>query len=231
MYSENGGAQLDPYRFTHQLLDASIEYGLRIYENTEVTNINYSECYVEAETRYVFKVKGKIIIAATGYNTKLFTKRNFGVKTTTFNVATKILNNIEKEYPLIRDNKNPYNYFRTTSDKRIIGGGEDISFIPGIFNEKLAEEKYSILESNIKRMFKNIENIEIEYKYCRTFASTQDNLGFIGKDPDNDRLWYNLEYGADGILFAILGGMMLSELYEGKESKYLELFKVDRFDN
>lgn len=100
-----------------------------------------------------------------------------------------------------------------------------------LYFEKLAEEKYSIIESNIKRMFKNIENIEIEYKYCGTFASTQDNLGVIGKNPDNDRLWYNLGYGANGILFAILGIMMLSELYEGKECKYPELFKVDRFDN
>lgn len=36
--------------------------------------------------------------------------------------------------------------------------------------------------------------------------------------------------GANGILFAILGGVMLSELYCGHYNEDLELFRVDRFD-
>ena len=34
----------------------------------------------------------------------------------------------------------------------------------------------------------------------------------------------------DGILFAILGGMMLSKLYNKEIDKDMRLFKVDRFD-
>ena len=80
-------------------------------------------------------------------------------------------------------------------------------------------------------MFKNIKDIEVDYKYCGTFASTLDNLGFIGEDTKHNNLWYNLGYGANGILFAILGGMMLSKLYHGEKDKDMRLFKVDRFDN
>ena len=130
---------------------------------------------------------------------------------------------------LIRDNEEPYNYFRTTPDNRLIAGGEDISFIPDIYNEKAAEEKYSILETRLKSMFPHIKDIEIDYKYCGAFASTNDNVGFLGKDPDHDKLWYCLGYGANGILFAILGGMMLSELYTGVSNKDLSLFGIDRF--
>ncbi|AIY81438.1 FAD dependent oxidoreductase family protein [Clostridium botulinum 202F] len=80
-------------------------------------------------------------------------------------------------------------------------------------------------------MFPNIKNIDIEYKYCGAFTSTQDNLGFIGKDPKNKKLWFNLGYGANGILFAILGGIMLNKLYLGEIDENLKLFRVDRFDN
>ena len=43
-------------------------------------------------------------------------------------------------------------------------------------------------------MFNEINDIKIEYKYCGAFASTKDNLGFIGKDPNKDimvciRIW------------------------------------------
>ena len=80
-------------------------------------------------------------------------------------------------------------------------------------------------------MFKEIKDIEIEFKYCGAFASTPDNLGFIGPDNNHKNLWYLLGYGANGILFAILGGIMLSNLYNGKEDKDMNLFKVNRFDN
>ncbi len=79
-------------------------------------------------------------------------------------------------------------------------------------------------------MFPLIKDVAIEYQYCGAFASTQDNLGFLGKDPKNDKLWYCLGYGANGILFAILGGMMLSKLYLGSFDENLKLFKVNRFD-
>ncbi|MFT5871223.1 MAG: glycine/D-amino acid oxidase-like deaminating enzyme [Clostridium sp.] len=233
VYCNNGGAQFDPYKYTHQLLEVCLSKGLRVYENTEVVKVNYENNGVLVETSYGYKVKGTIVIVATGYNTELFSKRNFGTKTTTFNIATKPISNFSGWHNrvLIRDNDDPYNYLRTTEDNRLIIGGEDITFVPDIFNEKAAKGKYAILEQRLKAMFKNIKDIEVEYKYCGAFASTKDNLGFLGPDPNNNKLWFCLGYGANGILFAILGGMMLSDLYLGIENEDLKLFKVDRFDN
>lgn len=229
---KGGGAIFDPYKFTHHLIEVSCKKGLRAYENTEVIDVKYSNDSVTVETVYGYKVKGKIVVVATGYNTELFTKRTFGTKTTTFNIATRPIDNIEEIYKdiVIRDNRVPYNYFRTTRDNRFIIGGEDINFIPDIYNEKLCSKSYEILEQRLKSLFPNL-NIDIEYKYCGAFASTQDNLGFIGEEPTNSKLWYCLGYGANGILFAILGGMMLSKLYSGEVDKDLNLFKVDRFDH
>ena len=232
LLSKDGGAQFDPFRFTHQLLRVSCDKGLKVYENTEVINVTYNESDVVAETVYGHKVRGKIIIVATGYNTKLFTKREFGTKTTAFNLATKPISNLEEIYKNIicRDTEVPYNYFRTTNDNRIIIGGEDINFLPDIFNEQLCIKSYDKLMQRITSLFQQ-HKVEIEYRYCGAFASTQDNLGFIGRDPDHSRLWYCLGYGANGILFAILGGIMLSELYLGKVNEDLRLFDVGRFDS
>ena len=231
LYAIEGGAELDPFKYTHQLLEVATNNGLRVYENTPVIDVKYNEEYVEAITSYNHKVKGKILVLATGYNTELFTDRNFGVKTYTYNIATKPLKDIKgwKNNVLIRDNESRYNYFRTTSDNRIIAGGEDTPFTDN-FNPKIAIKKYNILEQRLKNMFNEINDIKIEYKYCGAFVSTKDNLGFIGKDPNKDKLWYALGYGANGILFAILGGLMLPKLYKGEVDEYLKYFKVDRFD-
>ena len=232
VYGVNAGAQLDPYEYTHQLLDVSCNMGLKVYENTEVMEIAYGKDEVEIITSFGYKVKAKKVIIATGYNTQRFTKRNFGMKTVTYNIATKSVKSFDGWFNkvLIRDNCDPYNYFRTTYDNRIIAGGEDVDFYTNIENEKLAKEKYSILLNRIKNMFPNIKDIEIDYEYCGGFISSQDNLGYIGEDPNHKNLWFCLGYGANGILFAILGGMMLSKLYKNEIDENLKLFKVDRFD-
>lgn len=232
VYGVNGGAQLDPYEYTHELLDVSCNMGLKVYENTEVIDIKYLKNSVEVITSYGYKVKGKKVIIATGYNTERFTKRNFGHKTVTYNIVTKPVDRFDGWFNkvLIRDNCDPYNYFRTTEDNRIIAGGEDIDFYNNILNEKVAKEKYEILLNRIKNMFPKINSVESEYEYCGGFISSQDNLGFFGEDPNHKNLWYCLGYGANGILFAILGGMMLSKFYKGEIDDNMKLFKVDRFD-
>ena len=232
VYSINGGAQIDPYEYTHQLLDVSCKKTLKVFENTEVIDIKYEENGVEVVTSFGYKVRGKKVIIATGYNTERFTKRNFGVKTVTYNIATNPVKNFDGWFNrvLIRDNCDPYNYFRTTSDNRIIAGGEDMDFYTTINNEKVADEKYEILFNRVKNMFPKINNMEVEYKYCGGFISSQDNLGYIGEDPNHKNLWFCLGYGANGILFAIQGGMMLSEYYKGNIDENMKLFKVDRFD-
>lgn len=230
--SKEGGAEIDPYKFTNELLKVSVKKGLRVYENTEVVDVKYNENEVEIITRYGHKVRGKIVIVATGYNTNLFTDRKFGTTTETFNIVTKPIDNLDEIYngTLIRDNKVPYNYIRKTLDNRLIIGGEDVDFLKNINNEKVACEKYKILEQRLKTIFTDIKDIEIDYKYCGAFTSTQDNLGFIGKDPKNKKLWFNLGYGANGILFAILGGMFISKMYLGKVDEDIKLFNVGRYD-
>ena len=229
--SKNGAAHFDPYRYTHSLLEVGCNKGLRVYENTEVNEVSYTERGVTAHTSYNHKVQGKIIIVATGYNTQLFSKRVFGVKSTTFNVATTVIKNLQDIYKQVvfRDNADPYNYFRTTQDNRLIIGGEDIEFRPYMNNQEVYEQSYKKLEQRLKGLFSDL-SFDIEYKYCGAFASTPDNLGFLGKDPKNPKLWYCLGYGANGILFAILGGLMLSKLYLGKLDNDLGLFNVNRFE-
>lgn len=228
--SKGGGAQFDPYKFTHALLEVGCKKGLRVYENTEAVEVRYSEQGVTVETVFGHKVQGKVVIVGTGYNTHLFTKKVFGTKTTTFNIATRPISNLANidKGVVVRDNEDPYHYFRTTNEDRIILGGEDINFLPDILNEEICNKSYAKLEQRLKNLFPKLK-MEIEYRYCGAFASTDDNLGFLGKDPKNPKLWYCLGYGANGILFAVLGGMMLSKLYLGEVDDDLKLFQVDRF--
>lgn len=230
--SINGGAEVDPYLLTHNLLEYSCNTGkLKVYENSEVLNIEYKDNQVEINTLYNYKVNAKKVILATGYDTDRFTNTKFGTKTCTYNIVTNQILNLNACYKgtLIRDNKETYNYYRTTFDNRIIAGGEDTEFSTNINKENVASEKYNILEQKIKTIFPCAKNCEINYRYCGAFTSTNDDLGFIGPDIKHKNLWLCLGYGANGILFAFLGAVMLSQLYLGNKNSNMNLFKVDRF--
>lgn len=229
--SINGGAKVDPYKFTHALIEAAQSYGLRVYENTEADDLHYKDNSITVTTNYDINITSRIIIGATGYDYSLFTKRNLGeTLATTFNIASKPISQLDQIYDqhIFRNNSDIYHYFRTTADQRIIMGGCDVGFFPEINNKELCDQQCHNLELLIKQLFHGYV-IDIEYRYYGAFASTNDNLGFIGKDPDHPNLWYCLGYGANGILFAILGGMMLPELYKGTVPKDLHLFNVSRY--
>ena len=229
--SKNGGAKINPYLFTHQLLDVASNKTI-VYENTELQNIEYEkENIVNVKTSYGNNIKCKKVIIATGYDIDKFTKRNFGTKTITYNIVTETMSKeqLVDKY-IIRDIKDPYNYIRTTKDNRYIIGGEDIEVNEKNYSEEVANEKYNILEQRLKTMFPNIKNYKIEYKYAGIFCSTKDNLGFIGEDKEHKNLWYALGYGANGILYAMLAGDMLTKKYKGEVDKNINLFRIDRFD-
>ena len=97
-----------------ELLTISEENGSRIFENTEVVQLKYEDDEVKAITKYGYVVTGKIAIVATGYNTKLFTNRTFGTKSTTFNIVTKPVKSFEgwSNKVLIRDNNCLYTHLR-----------------------------------------------------------------------------------------------------------------------
>lgn len=227
--SVNGGAVFDPYKYTHSLLENSPKNTLRIYENSEVVGIKYNENNVIVNTVYDHKIKAKVVIVATGYNTSAFSNKEWGTTSTAFNVATKPIDSLDKIYKdtVFRDNMDVYHYFRATADNRLIMGGEDIEFYPAIENEELCKKSYDLLEQKLKQLFPQY-SIEIDYKYCGAFASTRDNIGFAGPDLKHKNLWYCLGYGANGILFAILGAQILVDKFNGKENKNASIFDTRR---
>lgn len=229
--SKEGGAVLDPFKFTHQLLSNAEKKGAKIYENKLINKIIYKENSVEAFTEFGHKITCKYIVCATGYDISLFTHKPYGTKLVTYNIVTSPIDNFDPQLKevIVRDNCSPYNYLRMTSDNRVILGGEDEPYEQSIFNKAMAEKKYSILTERLKSLLPSIkDDIQIDFKLCGEFISTRDNLGFIGRDGFHKNLYYCLGYGANGLIFSILGGQYLSKLLKNQDDPDMEIFNLNR---
>lgn len=230
IYCEDGGAEFNPYLFCNQMILEAEKLGAKVYENTEAIKISYDQPYNTVETNYGYKIICKKIIAATGYNTKLFTSKKMCTKFISYAIVTSPLQNAAwYKRTLLQDNSDPYHYLRLSPDNRIILGGEDILFKNDTIKENKAKSKYKKLNEFLLKLFPKIAgSYKIDYEFCGAFSSTLNNLAVMGPAKDNKNLWYCLGYGANGIIYSVVGAQMLAGLYKGKVDSMLKLFSPDR---
>lgn len=237
IYSNSGAAQINPYRFTHALISESIKNGLKVLENTEITDIYPNSAYVLLETKNKFTIKANKVIIATGYEARKYIKEKIVHLLRTFTIATKPVKNFcgWHNQCIIRDNNDPYIYLRNTGDNRIIIGGLDEK--AGGINSKMANlsnddlvsnQKYDKLLNILKSYFPQIKDIEAQYKFSGLFGVTKDGLPYIGEYKDFPNCYFSLGYGANGILYCILGGQLLKDLATNNYNSDLELFRFNR---
>jgi glycine/D-amino acid oxidase-like deaminating enzyme len=229
IYSINGGAEINPVKFTIELLHKAAQMGCEVYENTEIKNYNHNNNSVQVYTADNQTISCKKVIVAAGYDISTFSSKTYYTPYTSYNIVTSPISNITRWHKqcLIKTTENPYIYLRTTADSRIIIGGEDTRFIPELLEDSVADQKYPKLLKRLNEMFPQLD-CQIEYSYNGIFGATDDNLPYIGPDPSNKNIWYCLGYGANGILFSVNGAKMLSKLYSGYSDNDLDLVLMNR---
>lgn len=225
VFSRQGGATLNPYLFTMQILAASAENGARLYENTRIRSLEFSGGSVTAQADYGFNIKAKAVVLASGYETPLAGNRNFCTKQITYNIAAFPPPNIGSLTLIARDNKTNYHYFRQLPDGRVAFGGGDTKLSSKGIDEAIAHTKYNQLLQDLNGWFRTEESpFRLDSAFAGVFGVTPDNLGVVGADPAKPSFMYCLGYGANGILFAALGAKMLAEQYCGQPQPRLRLF-------
>ncbi len=225
LYCENGGAELNPYLFTHSLLENS---GGKKFENTEVVEIQKNDNGIVCVTSYGYKIYCKKVVCTTGFNESLISKKPLSQKFVSYSIVTKPVPNLIWEgNALIQDFLEPYHYLRKLPDNRIIYGGEDIAFSK-IIKIKTAKEKYAVLLENLRNLFPAFKNdLQIEYSFCGLFASTNNNLGIISKTK-KENVYLFSSCGANGIINAFFGIELLKDLFENKPNWLEPLFSLTR---
>ncbi len=236
IYSKESAAEIDPYKFTHELISQGINHRLKVYENTEVTKINNRADEVLLITNNGFKIKAKKIIIATGFPARLYAESKIVNLTRSFTIATEPVKNVEGWYNrcIIRDYMNPYTYIRSTADNRILIGGEDVEIAnrtgkaKNAFSNNLSARKYKSLYDKLITLFPSVKGIKIDYKFSGIFGDTNDSLPYIGEMPGMKNCYFCLGYGANGILYAIIGAKMLRDLYYDNSTTDLDIFRFYR---
>ena len=224
IYCADGGAELNPYLFTKQMIENSKNQN-QIFENTHIANLVKQTNGYLAITNFGEEIVCKKVLVATGFNWELLHKDNLCERFISYSIVTQPIKNFSwYNNALIHDCNKQYHYLRLLPDNRIIYGGEDTKFTGQTISDAKANKKYDKLVKDLFKLFPNLANTKIDYKFCGAFGTTNNNMGLIGTSPTDNNLLYFISCGANGIINAISGIDIILDILQNKQNSLAKIF-------
>ena len=226
-FSYKPGFAINPLKFLLGLAKQANKAGVKIYQNSKVNKIEKISGRYNIITNEHIINSNKIVMATNGfYKDDLFPKLN--------NMILPVISNIIITRPLTNDEIKSHNfvthnpvlnirnllfYYRLLKDSRFLFGARgDL-----IGSEKSSIIKSKKMENQMKKVFPNWKNVEIDHHWRGLVAVTTKFTPSIGK-LEEDEIYYSFGYQANGVNTAPWSGNELAKLITSN-SKNLNISK------
>ena len=166
---------------------------------------------------------------AAGFESKALLNAEAGTLKSTYALISEPLPAISgwHQQCLIWDSGTPYLYLRTTTEGRVIVGGEDEDFVNAKRRDALISQKTRTLVKKFGRLFPDLP-LEVAYAWAGTFGETKDGLAYIGVHPRFPHAYFALGYGGNGITFSVISAEIIRDYFLGRTNRDAHLFRFGR---
>lgn len=221
-------ADADPVELTHGLLKISIARGASV-RKADATAFDSAGAKVVVGLGGRHEIEANRVVLCTGYVMPDIVRPTIQRPTSSWAIATEPQpQNLWPEDVLIWEASHDYNYARSTSDGRIIFGGEDDdSAVEPQAREALTSAKRERLRRKLRALWPKSSD-KIDYCWSGAFDTTEDGLPLIGAVPGQKNIFAAYGYGGNGITFSYLAAELLATLCSGGSSPLFDDFAIDR---
>lgn len=221
--------EVDAYRLTHGLLAEASRRGARIHDRTNVTHVGTNPGGVTLETDRGPTVRARRLVVASGYEVAEQFGRDQGDLHSTWVFISEPVADLSwwRDRSLIWETRRPYTYLRTTSDGRVLVGGEDERWSRRHENTRLLRGKTERLMKRFSALFPDVR-LEVAYAWAGIFGTTKDGLPYIGTVPEHPNTCFALGYGGNGITFSTIAADLIRDWWAGHHNPDAELFSFGR---
>ena len=214
-------AQLRPRDYLRGLTERLVKTDARVYEGVTVLNVE-SQGQLRLETDVGHAVTADAVVLATHapfQNLKLQLEL---AQYRSYVVSGPIARAVDG---LFWDMADPYHYIRSTmidgQNYLIVGGGDHRT---GTLPAAGPDAPFIELEALAERLGSTAGE-----RWSAQVAEPSDGLPFIGKPDADTELYLAQGFSGNGITFGTLSAMLISEALLGRQSRYAELYRADRF--
>ncbi|KAL7421376.1 hypothetical protein Q5752_004261 [Cryptotrichosporon argae] len=226
-------ATYHPTKYVRKLAQVVEELGGKIYETTHVQNYEESggdTRGVTATTSDGKTIKADAMVMATNVplqklmiidRLEPFRSYALAFKVPTSSVSTT------HESALWWDLADPYHYVRVTPHKDdgfslLVVGGEDDK----VGQHGDSDARYARLEQWTRERWSGLG--QVEYRWSGQVWDTLDGLAYIGRDPGYKNIYIHTGDNGDGLTYAAIGGLVLSDLLNGRANAWAHTFSPMR---
>jgi len=223
-------AQIDVYRFTHALHQKAIGAGLRVFDRTEIVQFDQQATGVHLRTGDGCTIQARKIVFATGYESQQYLQQKVAKLISTYALVSEPVDPaaLAAVPCLIWESARPYFYLRTTTDGRLMMGGEDEDFRDPDRRDRLLGRKAEKLQKKFHKLFPHIDDLQVAFVWAGTFGETKDGLAYIGATPEFPNAYFALGYGGNGIVYSLIAAEIIRDAFLGQPNPQHELFSFDR---
>ncbi|WP_043930607.1 NAD(P)/FAD-dependent oxidoreductase [Bacillus sp. EB01] len=232
IYSFNDG-ELNPFRFTHALIDYAAGKGMRVFEETSVVGCEFevggskedargdlagggSDAElgsVVLRTSAGYTIKARRPIFSTGYEGLDIKAEQKASISSTYVVTTNRIGGLTPM--LLWETAQPFLFLRTTADGRFVIGGHDVDTADASERDEKLHEKRDMLMAELGKLFPDIE-AEAEYCVGAFFASVSDGLPIVGVYDEYPGSYFLFAFGDNGMVYGqLLAKLIVRDIVEG----------------
>lgn len=222
-------AEVNPYKMVQGLIRDASKEGLRVYENSAVENVEYTESGAAVKTKHGI-INAKTLIWAVGYDAQDWKPDRIASLDCTYAIMTDPIQDLSSwhERALIWETNRPYLYMRTTLDNRIVAGGLDEPMPESGCPEQNLPLRGQRLLKEITEHFPGIGKVSIARSWSGVFVSTLDGIPLIGRHPHFPHSYFIEGYGGNGTVYSMLAADLIAEAISGSEPEEMDWFSFNR---
>ncbi len=224
------GAQVNPLQLARALLNGCRRHGVQVFARSKVTGIESEADALRLRTSQGVDLIADHAVVCAGYESPAFLPEPVADVNNTFAFVTEPLaaGDPATRLPIVWESSRPYLYMRTTPDRRLIVGGEDVPFSSTAARDVLLPRQVAKLVAKYRKLFDR-DVPPIAAAWAGSFAQTRDGLPYIGVSPKGDRrVSYALCYGGNGITYGVFAGDIVRAGIEGRTHELTEVFGFGR---
>lgn len=220
-------ASANPVQMTTGIFRAAKRQGVEVVEGLEVTDVREAGDKVIVATNQGKMIEAAHVIFCSGYEFLECLRNPRHKLMSTWALASKprLKRPDWLDKYLVWEASDPYLYFRSTSDGRVIVGGEDEKGEAAYLDPTKIQHKTEVLVEKLADLT-GISLGKPEFSWSAAFGVTPDGLPMIGLAPGMRRVFVSMGFGGNGITFAKIAADLISAAVLGHQDVDWDLFPV-----
>lgn len=207
---------LNPAKLARGLKQAVERLGVRVYEQTPITELSDGESVTINTPRGGVTAK-TAVLALNGYGASLGFMADRIAPVHTYISLTEPLTDAQletigwaKRRTSLETARNFIHYFRLTADNRIAFGGEDAQLFAGGSYQDHYAPCFALLEARLREFFPSLVDVRFTHRWGGVLGVTLDMFPTFGVGGERKNVFHAAGYSGHGVALSNYAGRILA---------------------